>query len=156
VLLFLHADTQLPRNYVNHVFETLMDRRTRLGAFRFATDIRTPAMRCIAFFTNLRAGWFNLPYGDQGLFLRQRDFAAIGGFPDVPIAEDLYLVRRMSRKGRITIAPAAVVTSGRRWRRLGPMRTTMINAILVVGILAGVSPERLAPLYRLPAQKADP
>ena len=156
VLLFLHADTQLPRNYVNHVFETLMDRRTRLGAFRFATDIRTPAMRCIAFFTNLRAGWFNLPYGDQGLFLRQRDFAAIGGFPDVPIAEDLYLVRRMSRKGRITMAPAAVVTSGRRWRRLGPMRTTMINAILVVGILAGVSPERLAPLYRLPAQKADP
>lgn len=156
VLLFLHADTQLPRNYVNHVFETLMDRHTRLGAFRFATDIRTPAMRCIAFFTNLRADWFNLPYGDQGLFLSQRDFAAIGGFPDVPIAEDFYLVRRMSRKGRIAMAPAAVVTSGRRWRRLGPMRTTMINAILVAGILAGVSPERLAPLYRLPAQKADP
>ena len=49
VLLFLHADTRLPRNYVDHVFEILMDRRTRLGAFRFATDIHTPAMRCIAF-----------------------------------------------------------------------------------------------------------
>ncbi len=156
VLLFLHADTQLPRNYVDHVFETLMDRRTRLGAFRFATDIHTPAMRCIAFCTNLRAGWLNLPYGDQGLFLRQRDFAAVGGFPDVPLAEDLYLVRRMARHGRIAMAPAAAVTSGRRWQRLGPMRTTLINTILAVGILAGVAPGRLAPLYRLPAQKANP
>jgi rSAM/selenodomain-associated transferase 2/rSAM/selenodomain-associated transferase 1 len=156
VLLFLHADTRLPCNYVHHVFEALMNRRTRLGAFRFAADIHTPAMRWIAFCTNLRAGWLNLPYGDQGLFLRHRDFAAVGGFPDVPIAEDLYLVRRMARKGRIAIAPAAVVTSARRWRRLGPMRTAMINTILAVGILAGVAPGRLAPLYRLPAQKANP
>ena len=156
VLLFLHADTRLPRNYVDHVFETLMDRRTRLGAFRFATDIHTPAMRCLSFCTNLRAGWLSLPYGDQGLFLRQRDFDAVGGFPDVPIAEDLYLVRRMGRRGRIAMAPAAAVTSGRRWQRLGPMRTTMINAILAAGILAGVTPGRLAPLYRLPSNKANP
>ncbi|WP_372679879.1 TIGR04283 family arsenosugar biosynthesis glycosyltransferase [Desulfosarcina sp.] len=156
VLLFLHADTRLPRNYVDHVFDIMMDRRTRLGAFRFATDLHYPSMRWIAFFTNLRAGWLKLPYGDQGLFLRQRDFAAVGGFPEVPIAEDLYLVRRMARHGRIAIAPAAAVTSGRRWRRLGPMRTTLINTILAVGILAGVAPERLAPLYRLPAQKANP
>ena len=156
VLLFLHADTRLPSKYVDHVFETLMDRRTRLGAFRFATDIQTPAMRCIAFCTNLRAGWLNLPYGDQVLFLRQRDFAAVGGFPDVPIAEDLYLVRRMARKGRIVMGPVAAVTSGRRWQRLGPMRATMINAMLTVGILAGVAPKRLASLYRLPDKKANP
>ena len=156
VLLFLHADTRLPSKYVDHVFETLMDRRTRLGAFRFATEIHTPAMRWVAFFTNLRAGWLNLPYGDQGLFLRQRDFAAVGGFPDVPIAEDLYLVHRMARKGRIAMAPAAAVTSGRRWRRLGPMRTTMINTILAVGILAGVSPGHLTPMYRLPPKKTNP
>lgn len=156
VLLFLHADTRLPDNYVNHVFETLMDRRTRLGAFRFATEIQSPAMRCIASCINLCADWLNLPCGDQALFLRQRDFTAVGGFPDVPIAEDLYLVNRMARKGRIVIAPAAAVTSGRRWRRLGPVRTMIINAILAVGILAGVSPERLTPLYRLPPKKTNP
>jgi rSAM/selenodomain-associated transferase 2 len=156
VLLFLHADTRLPCNYVDHVFETLMDRHTLLGAFRFATDIRTPAMRSVAFFANLRAGWLNLPYGDQALFMRKRDFDAAGGFPDVPIAEDLYLVRRMARKGRITLAPAAAVTSGRRWRRLGTMRTTIINAIIAAGSLAGIAPERLAPLYRLPAKKTRP
>lgn len=153
VLLFLHADTHLPCNYVDHVFETLMDRRTLLGAFRFATDIHTPAMRSVAFFTNLRAGWLNLPYGDQGLFMRKLDFDAAGGFPEVPIAEDLLLVRRMARKGRITLAPAAAVTSGRRWQRLGTMRTTIINAIIAVGSLAGVAPRRLAPLYRLPDKK---
>ena len=86
------------------------------------------------FLTNLRAGWLNLPYGDQGLFMRKHNFAAVGGFPDVPIAEDLYLVRRMARNGRIAMAPAAAVTSGRRWQRLGPMRTTMINTILAVGM----------------------
>jgi rSAM/selenodomain-associated transferase 2/rSAM/selenodomain-associated transferase 1 len=156
VLLFLHADTRLPDNYVEHVFDILMDRRTRLGAFRFATDLHSPVMRWIAFFTNLRADWLKLPYGDQGLFLRQPDFAAVGGFPEVPIAEDLYLVRRMSRRGRIALATAAAVTSGRRWRRLGPTRTTLINTILTVGILAGVAPGRLAPLYGWPAQKASP
>jgi hypothetical protein len=153
VLLFLHADTRLPCNYVDHVFETLMDRGTLLGAFRFATDIHTPAMRSVAFLTNLRAGWLNLPYGDQGLFMRKNDFDAAGGFPDVPIAEDLHLVRRIARKGRITLAPAAAVTSGRRWQRLGTMRTTIINAIIAVGSLAGVAPRHLAPLYRLPAKK---
>ena len=111
VLLFLHADTRLPGNYVNQVFETLMDRRTRLGAFRFATDIHTPVMRCIASYINLRAGWLKLPCGDQGLFLRQCDFAAVGGFPAVPIAEALFLVRRVARNGRIALAPVAAVIS---------------------------------------------
>jgi hypothetical protein len=156
VLLFLHADTQLPRNYVNHVFETLMARRTRLGAFRFATDIHTPAMRGIAYCTNLRAGWFNFPCGDQGLFLRKQDFDAVGGFPDVSIAEDLYLVHRMARKGHIALAPVAAVTSGSRWQHLGFIRTSIINTILAVGSLAGVAPGRLAPLYHLPAKKAKP
>ena len=153
VLLFLHADTRLPDNYVAHIFETLMNRRVVLGAFRFQTDVATPAMRWIAFGTNLRAALLQLPYGDQGLFMARRAFEAGGGFPQAPIAEDLYLVRRMARGGRIVLAPAAVVTSGRRWRQLGPLRTTLINTIIALGCLAGIAPSRLAPLYRLPARK---
>lgn len=156
VLLFLHADTRLPSNYEDHVFETLMDQRTVLGAFRFETDIQTPAMQWIAWLTNLRAGLLNLPYGDQGQFLRRRDFFRFGGFPDTPIAEDLYLVRKMARHGRISLVPSAAVTSGRRWRCLGPLRTTLINTIIAVGCLAGVPPQRLAPLYRLPQKKTQP
>ena len=156
VLLFIQADTRLPRNYVNYVFETLMDRRTRLGAFRFATDFDTPAMRRMTFCANLRAGWLNLPCGDQGLFLHKRDFDAVGGFPDVPIAEDRYLVHRLARNGRISMAPVAAVTSGRRWQRLGPMRAAIINAIIAVGSLTRIAPEHLAQLCRLPAKKSKP
>lgn len=156
VLLFLHADTRLPANYGDHVFNTLMDRRTVLGAFRFATDVHTPVMRTIAFFTNLRAGRLKLPYGDQGLFVRRADFYRFGGFPETPIAEDLYLVRKMARNGRIALAPVAAVTSGRRWRRLGPLRTTLVNTLIAVGCLAGIPPERLSPLYRLPEKKIRP
>lgn len=156
VLLFLHADTRLPANYGDHVFNTLMDRRTVLGAFRFATDVHTPVMRTIAFFTNLRAGRLKLPYGDQGLFVRHADFYRFGGFPETPIAEDLYLVRKMARNGRIAIAPVAAVTSGRRWRRLGPLRTTLVNTLIAVGCLAGIPPQWLSPLYRLPEKKTRP
>jgi hypothetical protein len=156
VLLFLHADTLLPVNYVDPVFETLMDRRVVLGAFRFQTDLATPAMRWIAFWTRLRAAWLRLPYGDQALFLRRSDFWAAGGFPRVPIAEDLYLVRRMARRGRIAQAEAPVMTSARRWQRLGPLRTTLINTAIAIGCLAGVDPSRLAPLYRLSPGKREP
>jgi rSAM/selenodomain-associated transferase 2/rSAM/selenodomain-associated transferase 1 len=156
VLLFLHADTRLPPEYGDHIFETLMDRCTVLGAFRFATDIHTPAMQAIAFLTNLRAGRLKLPYGDQGLFMRRADFYRFGGFPETPIAEDLYLVRKMARNGRIAMAPVAAVTSGRRWRRLGPLRTTLVNTLVAVGCLAGIPPERLSPLYRLTEKKTRP
>ena len=130
-----------------------MDRRTIMGAFRFDSDLRSPAMRLIRYLTNQRAAWLNLPYGDQGLFLRRRDFFRIGRFPDVAIAEDLYLARTAARHGRITLAPGAVVTSARRWQRLGVLRTTWINTIIAAGCLAGVSPTRLAPLYQLPIRK---
>jgi uncharacterized protein len=156
VLLFLHADTLLPANYVNHIFETLMKRRVVLGAFRFQTDLETPAMHWIAFWTQLRAAWLQLPYGDQGLFLRRGDFWATGGFPQVPIAEDLYLVRRLAGKGRIAVAAAPIVTSARRWREIGPLRVTLINTAIALGCLIGVDPARLAPLYRLPSGKRHP
>ncbi len=150
VLLFLHADTRLPPDYGTHIFHTLMDREIILGAFGFGTDLQTPAMEKIALLANLRAKWLHMPYGDQGLFLRRTDFLKVGGFPDQPIAEDLFLVRRLRRRGRIAIAPAVVTTSARRWRRLGILRTTLINTIIAIGCIAGVAPERLATLYRLP------
>jgi uncharacterized protein len=153
VLLFLHADTLLPNDYVAHIFETLMARRIVMGAFRFDTDLHTPAMRWISFWTNRRAAWLNLPYGDQGLFLRRRDFFNFGGFPKVAIAEDLYFSKTAARHGRIALAPAAVVTSARRWQRLGALRSTLINIIIATGCLAGVAPDRLAPMYRWPIKK---
>jgi rSAM/selenodomain-associated transferase 2/rSAM/selenodomain-associated transferase 1 len=148
VLLFLHADSRLPHGYINHVFETLMDTETVAGAFRFKTNLDNPLMKVIELMTNIRSQYFKLPYGDQGLFIRKPVFESVGGFPEVPIAEDLFLVRRLSKKGRIRIAPAHVVTSARRWQTLGLFRTTLINQFVLAGLCLGVSPSTLSSLYR--------
>lgn len=147
VLLFLHADTRLPREFDTQLFEILMDPDVVLGAFRFKTDLQTPVMRLIEKAANIRSVRFHLPYGDQGFFMRRSDFWRIGGFPNVPIAEDLLLARRLARIGSIETASGHAVTSARRWRSLGVGRTTLINYLIAGGCLLGIDPTRLAPLY---------
>lgn len=153
VILFLHADTALPPGYVTHVFDTLMDPETALGAFRFKTNLNIPLMKIIEFVTNIRSQYFKLPYGDQVLFIRKPVFESIGGFPEVLIAEDLFFVRRLSKRGRIRIAPAYAVTSARRWKTLGLLRTTLINQIILIGFCLGIPLVTLAPLYRVTRKK---
>ncbi len=148
VLLFLHADTLLPKDYVAHVFESLMDRRVVLGAFRFKTTLAQPLMKGIELSTYIRSRYLRLPYGDQALFVRRSCFQAAGGFPEIPIAEDLFFVRLVSKQGRIAIAPAHAVTSGRRWKEVGLLRTTLINQLILAGFAFGISPKTLARLYR--------
>ena len=148
VLLFLHADTLLPKDYVAQVFETLMDRRVALGAFRFKTNLARLLMRGIEFTTHIRSECMRLPYGDQALFVRKATFLAVGGFPEIPIAEDLFFVQGVSKQGRIAIAPAHAITSGRRWKEVGLLRTTLINQLILAGFALGISPETLARLYR--------
>ena len=148
VLLFLHADTLLPKDYVAHVFESLMDRRVVLGAFRFKTTLAQPLMKGIELSTYIRSRYLRLPYGDQALFVRRSCFQAAGGFPEIPIAEDLFFVRLVSKQGRIAIAPAHAVTSSRRWREVGLLRTTLINQLILAGFAFGISPKTLARLYR--------
>jgi uncharacterized protein len=148
VLLFLHADTCLPENYAALVFDTLMDPKVVAGAFRFKTDYDHWGMRLIEKSVQIRSRLFHLPYGDQALFMSREVFEKAGGFPLVPVAEDLYLVRRLARLGRIGLAPASAITSGRRWRAMGMWRATLINYLIAGGCLAGVAPKYLAPLYR--------
>jgi hypothetical protein len=148
VLVFLHADTLLPKDYVAHVFETLMDRRVALGAFRFKTNLRRAPIRGIEMSTHFRSTTLRLPYGDQALFVRKRHFQAVGGFPEMLIAEDLFLVRLMSKQGRIAIAPAHAITSGRRWMEGGVLKTTLLNQIILAGFALGIDPKTLARIYR--------
>jgi rSAM/selenodomain-associated transferase 2/rSAM/selenodomain-associated transferase 1 len=153
VYLFLHADTLLPSGFVRHIFETLMDPQTVAGAFRFKSDLNHPAMKIIEFLTNFRAQYLKLPYGDQCLFIRKEVFECAGGFPEVPIAEDLLLVRHVSKFGRVRIAPAHAVTSARRWDSLGLFRTTLINQVVLAGSFLRISPHTLASLYRIHVKK---
>jgi uncharacterized protein len=149
LLLFLHADTLLPENYGDGIRETLDDPSIVAGAFRFRTDGPGVAMRFIEWAANLRSCVMQLPYGDQGLFMEKRVFQEMDGFASMPIMEDFELVLRLRRRGTVATLRDSAVTSARRWRQLGVVRTTLINMIMVAGFRCGVPMERLNRFYRI-------
>ncbi len=150
VLLFLHADTQLPKDYARLIFNALSDARVVGGAFEHKTDLSSPAMGVIEWFVDFRSKNLKMPYGDQALFVRKDVFDRLGGFENLSIGEDWSFVRKLKKVGKIEILPAPAITSGRRWKRLGVIRTTIINRIVIVGLILGVSPRLLGRLYRRP------
>jgi len=148
ILLFLHGDTQVPPDWIEHMIQTLAQPGVIAGAFRLRIQGQGWGLRGVEWGTNVRSRYGQLPYGDQGLFLHRATFAAIGPFADLPIMEDFELVQRLKGRGRIALAPAAVQTSDRRWRKLGIVRTTVINQLMLLGYALGVAPDRLAQFYR--------
>jgi len=148
ILLFLHADTVLPDNFAQPILKAFQDTKTALTAFSLSVDTENHLLRAIIGIANLRSRWLHLPYGDQAIALRTTTFFNLGGFPDLPIMEDYQLVKRASGVGSIITFQQKVTTSARRWKHLGILQTTLINQLVVVGFKLGVSPERLALLYR--------
>lgn len=148
VLLFLHADTLLPHDWKGVVIDTLRQPGVVAGSFRFCIAEDFPGRSMVEWITNLRARWFQSPYGDQTQFLRRTLFEELGGFANLPIMEDYDLNQRLRKLGRIVTADAAAITSGRRWKRLGVVRTTLTNKVVIAGFHLGVSPHKLARLYR--------
>jgi len=147
VLLFLHADTVLPADAPARIAAALAETGAVAGAFLLGIESSDPRLAFIARAANLRTRLTRVPYGDQASFVRRAAFDAAGGFPDVPIMEDVELGRRLKRLGRIVVVPARVRTSARRWEREGVVRTTLRNAALVTLYLLGVHPRRLARWY---------
>jgi rSAM/selenodomain-associated transferase 2 len=142
-LLFLHADTCLMPGWRAAVDHAHADAAVNLGCFRFALDSPSPAARLIELGVRIRVRCFGLPYGDQALFVRREAFAALGGYSDLPIMEDVDLVRRLRKTGRLHTASEQAVTSARRWEEDGWMRRTARHLSLIVRYFAGVRPERL-------------
>lgn len=147
-LLFLHADTRLPSGYATEVHSTLSTPGVVAGAFSLTIAAHGWKYRLIEQGVALRSRWRQMPYGDQALFLRRDVFENHNGFSDLPLMEDFDLMRRLRRTGRIAISPVPVQTSARRWKMLGPLRTTVINQCAIVGYYLGVPCERLAIWYR--------
>lgn len=147
ILLFLHADTCLPENYDAYVSETLSCPGVVAGAFELGIDAPGRGIRLIERGTNLRSRHFQMPYGDQALFIRKERFRDMGGFPEIPIMEDFEFARRLRRRGRIELVSVPVSTSARRWSRLGIWRTTITNQVVVGAYFLGVPLSRLARWY---------
>ena len=147
ILLFLHCDTCLPHDFAAQVERILKVKNTAAGAFRLRINARGMGYRIIEWGANLRSRLFQLPYGDQALFMCRATYFAAGGFPEQPILEDTVLVSRLKKQGRIVLAPLSVSTSARRWQKHGIIRTTFVNQLMLAGQAAGIPAARLAQWY---------
>ncbi|WP_373526736.1 TIGR04283 family arsenosugar biosynthesis glycosyltransferase [Nostoc sp.] len=148
ILLFLHADTRLPIGFDDLIRTALQQSGTVAGAFRLRIDASLLSLRWIEWGVNVRSHFWQMPYGDQAFFLTREVFQQIGGFPELPIMEDFELMRRLKRIGRIVIIPTPVITSARRWLQKGVFKTTILNQIVIIAYLLGVSPERIHGWYQ--------
>jgi rSAM/selenodomain-associated transferase 2/rSAM/selenodomain-associated transferase 1 len=148
ILLFLHADTRLPKNFEKPILDKISQNGVAAGAFQLCIDSDGRGLRFIERVANWRSRHLQAPYGDQGIFVTKALFDEIGGYPDIPIMEDFELIRRLRRKGKIVILNEALKTSPRRWLNMGIFKTWLINQIIIIAYHFGASPESLAHWYR--------
>jgi len=147
VLLFLHADTRLPESALDDIDAALSDPRYLGGRF----DVELPGahwmFKMIAALINYRSRATKIGTGDQALFVRRDIFDLIGGYPDIPLMEDIVFCRALKGMGNIACLRSRVVTSARRWERDGVWRTILRMWMVKLGYFAGVSPSRLKQFY---------
>jgi rSAM/selenodomain-associated transferase 2 len=147
LLVFLHADTVLPPGAAAALRDAVA-RGVRGGAFLVRFDSELARMRLGSWLVNLRTRRTRLPLGDQAQFATRETFEALGGFRNWPILEDLDFAWRLRRAGAMAILETPVTTSARRFLERGPLRTVATNWLIWLLFLLGVSPHRLARLYK--------
>lgn len=148
VLLFLHADNWLASGDIKEqIASALADPRRLHGALRQQIDARGLAYRLLERGNAARVRLLGLPYGDQAIYVRRKTFWELGGFPEVPLLEDLLLMQRLRRLAWPALVSGPVGVSPRRWQRQGVIRQTLRNWSLVSRHWLGASPESLAGEY---------
>lgn len=147
VLLFLHADSRLPAGAHESIAAALGAPGLAGGNFalRFEGDDLFARALTAAYALQRRLGFY---YGDSSIWVRREVFEALGGFRELPIMDDYDFVRRLERTHRTACLPGPARTSPRRWRALGVPRTLLSWWAIRLLFVVGVSPERLARLYR--------
>jgi rSAM/selenodomain-associated transferase 2 len=148
VILFLHADTRLPPGAVGTVLDGLGRTGRGWGRFDVRLTGRHPAFRMVERMISLRSRLSGIATGDQAIFVRRELFDQIGGFPEIPLMEDVALSRRLLATGPPLCLSDAVVTSSRRWESRGIVRTILLMWRLRLAYWLGADPARLAARYR--------
>jgi rSAM/selenodomain-associated transferase 2 len=146
VLLFLHADTQLPENADRLVLNGLASSGRSWGCF----DVRFDSgglLALVAFAMNARSRLTGIATGDQALFVTRAAFERAGGFPAIALMEDVALSAKLKRIGKSLALHAHVITSGRRWQKHGTFRTILLMWRLRLEFFFGADPEKLAKIY---------
>jgi rSAM/selenodomain-associated transferase 2 len=144
-LLFLHADCRLTAAARTTLLTALEPSGgVQAAVFRFAIDLPRFWRRFIETGQAVREALSGLAYGDQGLLIRRGLFQSVGGYPDLPLMEDVAMIRLVRRRTRVTRLPAPLLTSGRRYQRGGVLRTWLKHTALISLYLVGASPTHLA------------
>lgn len=146
VLCALHADVRLSPAAIAEIDAYARTPMATALAFSLEIDGPGPTLRLIAAGANLRSRLLRLPYGDQGLLMTRAMYDAAGGFPAIPLMEDVVIARQLQRTVGITLSPSRVLVSSRRWARR-PLRRSFRNLALLAAFLCGVSPARLVRAY---------
>jgi rSAM/selenodomain-associated transferase 2 len=155
VLLFLHADTVLPHGATEAIREALADPHIVGGRFDINLESPRLAIQVITFLMNFRSRLTRIATGDQAIFVRQKIFAEMGGYPNIPLMEDVEFTKRLKRRGRIACLPLRVTASVRKWEQEGLLRTVLLMWTLRFLYFFGVSPARLHLLYYGHAPSAE-
>ncbi len=148
VLLFLHADCQLPVDACQQIAASFSEHSVAWGAFRQRIDAPQKIFRVIEWGNAARIRWQSLAYGDQAIFVRREIFDSAGGFAAIPLMEDVLLSRKLSKLSRPALLSGPLIVSARRWQRHGPLRQTLRNWWLMFLFRCGASPASLATRYR--------
>ncbi len=149
-LLFLHADTRLPQTALSQIRRTMA--QVSVGAFDLGIDSPKASLQWISRVSSLRSRLTRIPYGDQAIFIDRATFKQVGGFPNIPIMEDVALMQQLKQQRiPIRIVRDRVLVSPRRWEQEGILRCTLRNWLLLGLYTLGVSPHRLWRWYRPPS-----
>lgn len=149
IFLFLHADTKLPDNWFN-VLQDFWSRKPQpiATAFKLGFDSDKFCYKLLAALANRRTSWTNVPHGDQAIAVSRDYYLKAGGFPPVPIMEEYCFISKLHKFGRIHILKDSVTTSVRRYENNGWFLNSLRNNLIIFLFYLGVSPQRLAWLYR--------
>lgn len=147
ILLFLHADTQVPDDASRIIESALQDPAIVGGRFDVRFDTDSGWGRIISALMNWRSRTSGIATGDQGIFVRRHIFEQLGGFADIPLMEDIEFSRRLKQTGSTVALRQTVITSFRRWEQQGPLRTILLMWTLRFLYWAGVNPHQLTRFY---------
>ena len=149
ILIFLHADTELLRDALTKIDTAMAQTHYIGGAFELDIKSERFMFKLLSRWASIRCHLTRIPYGDQAIFIKRDYFNTIGGYRDIPLMEDVELMRRIQRRGdKICILRDRVTTSPRRWEQEGFIYVNLRNAALFTMYLLGVSPEKLASFYK--------
>ena len=147
ILIFLHADIWLEPGALAAV-ETALSLGYVGGGFRQKIDGKNILYRPIEIAGNIRGKYLKVFYGDSGIFLSRADFEQIGGFPEIPILEEMEFSKALCQLGKTTLVTPHIHISARRWETKGIIRTTANNWLITLLYFLKFSPEQLAKLYQ--------